>query len=145
MKKVTLTRTSMSDQGTFGVLSVDEHAWFTGELPDRGNANDVSCIPLGTYPCSYTLSFRMRKRTYEVGNVPGRSGIRIHSANFMGDKAKGLHCQLNGCVALGKKLGTMDGQQAVLLSVQAVREFEEYMGKKPFVLEVVDGMAREDR
>lgn len=145
MKKARLTRNVTGDEGTFGILEVDGFAFFTGELPDRGNANDISCIPTGTYTCRYTLSFRMKKRTYQVDGVEGRAGIRIHSANFMGDKAKGRLCQLNGCIALGKKLGTMDGQAAILLSTQAVREFEELMGKRPFELEVVDGVAGESR
>ena len=63
-------------------------------------------------------------------------GVRIHSANFMGDSAKGLRCQLNGCIALGERLGKMDGQKAVLLSAPAVRRFEEMMAGETFKIEV---------
>lgn len=65
-----------------------------------------------------------------MGPVPARSGIRIHPAN--------LARQLNGCVALGEKLGWMDGQKAVLLSAPAVRRVEEYFRGLPFTMEVLD-------
>jgi hypothetical protein len=68
--------------------------------------------------------------------VPKRAGIRIHSANFMGDASKGFHSQLNGCVALGERLGIMEGQKALLLSKPAIRKFENCMGKQPFLLEI---------
>jgi len=68
--------------------------------------------------------------------VPGRAGIREHSANFMGDAKKGFHCQLNGCIAPGERLGWMDGQKAVLLSAPALRRFEMHMEHKPFTLEI---------
>ena len=35
-------------------------------------------IPVGTYPVSITFSPRFKKMMPLIGNVPGRSGIRIH-------------------------------------------------------------------
>jgi len=35
-------------------------------------------IPEGTYPVSVTLSPRFKRMLPLIGNVPGRSGIRIH-------------------------------------------------------------------
>lgn len=145
MKRAVLARTKTSDQGTFGVITVEGRSWFTGELPARDNQNDISRIPAGAYTCQWTMSFRFRKRMWELTGVPGRAGIRIHSANFMGAKDRGYRCQLNGCIALGKKLGTMDGQAAIFLSSTAVREFEEFMGTKPFTLEVKDEPTGNDR
>ena len=75
---------------------------------------------------------------YEIINVPKRFGIRIHAANFMGDEKKGKKKQLNGCIALGLRIGTMDNQTALLLSGPAIRKLEDITGKKPFLLEIKD-------
>jgi hypothetical protein len=74
---------------------------------------------------------------YEVVGVPRRGGIRIHSANFMGDQALGYKVQLQGCIALGEKLGYIGTQKAILISKPAVSHFELIMGGKPFTLEVL--------
>lgn len=54
----------------------------------------------------------------------------------MGDAGKGLKCQLNGCIAIGERLGWIAGQKAVLLSAPAVRRLEEAFGGRPFSLEI---------
>jgi hypothetical protein len=136
MRNVLLERLETGDAGTFGRITADGLVLYTGELPDRDNAANVSCIPAGTYTCSYTYSPRFRRLMYGIEPVPGRAGVRIHSANFMGDSAKGLRCQLNGCIALGERLGKMDGQKAVLLSAPAVRRFVDLMAGETFKIEV---------
>ncbi len=75
---------------------------------------------------------------YLISQVPSRAGIRVHTANFMGDKSKGLKCQLNGCISLGSRLGKIDGQKAVLLSAPAIRKFEQVMNGQPFLLEITN-------
>ena len=136
--KAVLERLESSDQGTFGRITVGSTTLFTGELPEKGNASNASCIPAGKYKCVWTYSNAFKRRMYLVDSVPSRAGIRIHSANFMGDRSCGLKCQLYGCIALGEKLGVMDGQKAVLLSACAVRKLEAAMGRQPFELEIVD-------
>lgn len=131
---VVLTRFDKSDQGVFGRLSVLN--LFTGELPDRDNQSSVSCIPIGIYRVVWAWSPRFRRYTYRLLNVPSRAGILKHSANFMGDASLGLHCQLNGCIALGERVGWMGRQKALLLSAPAVRRFQEFMQHKPFDLEI---------
>lgn len=136
MKKVTLTRLDSSDQGTFGKIKIDSLVLFSGELPRRENKNNVSCIPSGLYQVVWTFSPRFKRFMYEVLNVPQRSAIRKHSANLMGDSTLGFKAQLNGCIALGEKLGYIDKQKALLLSAPAMRRFENFMERKPFLLEV---------
>ncbi len=137
MNKVILTRLDQSDQGTFGKLVYAGHTRFTGELPDRDNKNNISCIPKGIYKVLWTKSPRMKKFTYEVVGVPGRGGIRFHSANLMGDESKGFKVQLQGCISLGEKLGYINGQKAILVSRPAVGHFEFIMDMKPFILEII--------
>ena len=135
-----LQRLETSNHGTFGRLSIDgvSQKFFTGELPWRENLSNVSCIPAGRYRCVWTLSARFRRHLYLVAPVLGRAGIRIHAANLCGDSSLGLRSQLNGCVALGERLGSIDGQRAVLLSQPAMRKFESLLAGRPFELEVTD-------
>lgn len=76
---------------------------------------------------------------YLVGPVDRRTGIRIHAANLMGDAKKGYKCQLNGCIALGEKLGWIGKQKAVLVSRPAIRRLEKLTEGKPFQLEIING------
>ena len=134
--RVILERLETSDQGTFGRLIAPDLVVFTGELPWRGNASMVSCIPEGLYRAAWTWSPSFRRFLYAIYPVDGRSGIRVHGANFMGDISMGYRSQLNGCVALGERLGTFEGQKAVLLSAPAMRRFEKVMGYEPFEIEI---------
>lgn len=140
MKTIVLQRTESSDQGTFGVMNVGGHTLFTGELPWRDNANDLSCIPAGTYRCAMTYSPHFRRRLYLVDHVSHRAGVRIHSACLMGDTAKGFVSQLLGCIALGEKRGFIGNQKAILVSRSAVRKFEKALNNEPFILEVRDAL-----
>lgn len=135
--RVILERLESSAQGTFGRLTMPGLSLFTGELPDHDNAPNISCIPTGVYRCLWTWSPVFKRFMYLVDGVPGRSGVRIHSANLMGDRPPYLR-QLNGCIAPAERLGWMDGQKAVLVSAPAVRRFESLMNKQPFDLEVRD-------
>ena len=134
MKRAELQRISSLDEGTFGLIRYDDNKAYTGELPDRGNQPNLSCIPAGLYVCKWTYSPAFKRMMYIVANVVGRSGIRIHSANLMGDKTKGFKSQLYGCIALGEKLGTLGGQKAILISRPAMRHFEAWADEKDFEL-----------
>lgn len=136
MMRLKLYREETSDQGTFGQLIGTGLRLFTGELPDHDNASNISCIPPGVYRCFYSLSPRFGYYTYALDSVPGRTGVRIHSANLMGDSPPWKR-QLNGCIALGQKRGTMGGQKCVLVSRPAITELELYAGRQPFELEIV--------
>lgn len=81
---------------TFGTMQVDgEPFGFTLELPWLDNKPRESCIRAGTYPIALTWSNRWKKPMLEVVNVPGRSGIRIHNANFA--------TELLGCIAVARR------------------------------------------
>lgn len=135
--QVVLERFHSGDQGTFGrVFIPDGRFFYTGELPDRNNAPNVSCIPKGRYKVLFTFSPAFKRKMYLVDGVPSRSGIRIHSANLMGDKSMGFKAQLNGCIAIGHRMGTLDGQRALLQSAPAVSLFEQAMNWEPFELEI---------
>lgn len=134
-----LTRFDSSDEGTFGVLWIPGFpgVLFTGELPDRQNKSNISRIPAGKYRGIWCHSPRFKRNMYVLEPVPNRAGIRIHSGNLCGDRHKGYKAQFNGCIGLGLKIGLLDNQKAILLSVSAMRQFEAFMKGRPFLLEIV--------
>jgi hypothetical protein len=150
MRAATLTSKPSTMDGTFGDFVLDDGTKFKcGELPWKDNANGVSCIPASPvgkpYKCKW---FNSPKHgwCYMVYNVPNRSMIQIHSANFMGDESAGRFAQLLGCIALGKKLGNLETfagsgkfQMAVLQSKGAIAEFEDNMKHEEFLLTVIRG------
>jgi hypothetical protein len=130
MKQAKLKRIVSNEFGTFGQLSnsINNLVLFTVELPWLENKNNISCISVGKYICKWTKSPRLKKYTYEITKVSKRSGIRIHAGNFPK--------QILGCVGLGLKRGTMDGQQGIFSSQTAIRKFETIMNKEDFELEI---------
>lgn len=141
MNRVILQRLESTDQGTFGKIKTETAEFYTLELPWRDNESNISCIPEGIYQCKMTMSYRFKKMMYLVDGTGKRTGIRIHSANLAGSIEDGYKAQLNGCIAIGEKLGLIGNQKALLLSSSGVRKFIELMNKKPFTLEVKNGMA----
>jgi hypothetical protein len=135
MIKAQLVRHETSDQGTFGKFTVENMSWFSGELSWENNESNISCIPVGEYECHWEYSPKFKRNTYHV-KVPERTVIEIHPANLMGKKSKGLLCQLNGCIALGEKIGVMEGQKSLFISAPAIRKFETLMGGQAFLLGV---------
>ena len=112
-----LSRFESTEQGTFGRLG----KWFTVERTEM-------LLAAGTYKVAWMWSPRLRRRTYRLLGTAPRTGILIHQAN--------LASQLLGCIALGEKIGWMDGIKCVLVSRPAIRKFEESVARKPFELEV---------
>jgi hypothetical protein len=128
-----------SKQSLGTIMAMDGAKLFvakTLELSDKNNQNNISCIPKGTYTCKYTRSTRLSLLTqrdyytYEVLNVPNRSGIRIHSANF--------YTQIKGCIALGDSHKDLNADQSldVVHSGNTTKAFEEFMGKEDFILTI---------
>lgn len=91
MSSLTLRRTYY-DKVTIGKLIGVGVNLVTLELPWKANSPKISCIPEGTYKVTprYTPE---RGKHFEVQNVPGRSKILFHPANYAS--------QLEGCIAPG--------------------------------------------
>lgn len=90
-------------EGTLGILE-----WqglilcFTIELPWRGNAPKISCIPEGRYALRHRYSEKFGNHLEVVG-VPHRSFILLHPAN---DAKR----ELQGCIApVSYPTGTWSG------------------------------------
>jgi hypothetical protein len=100
------------------------------ELPDKDNAKSISSIPAGRYLCKWTMSPRFKRNMYEVTGVPGRAGIRIHSANYAR--------QLHGCIALGDSAKDLDkdGLLDITHSGATCAAFEKLMNGKDFYITI---------
>lgn len=111
MSDAILARYKTWDQGTFSEFVLP--GFFLSvvmiELPWRGNAVDVSCIPCGEYRCTreFFEDFKRPHWGYRVHGVPGRTGIRIHRANHAGDVLKGWKSDVKGCMGPGLRAGEL--------------------------------------
>jgi hypothetical protein len=132
------TRLSTGDTGTFGSLFLDDGtSYATGELPWRNNAVGQSCVPAGVYQCQIYDS-PTHGQVYMLQDVPGRSDVEIHAANWFGDRSLGLKCDMLGCIGLGESQGSLEGQDAILTSGQALLSFMGRQGGQPFTLTIID-------
>ncbi len=133
-----LVRFRSDDEGTFGVLVlVNQTVLFTGELPDKSNQRNISCIPTGTYLVKQVQSSSFGL-VYEVKNVPGRTDIYLHNGNYAGDAEKGFRSDVEGCILLGMDIGELDNQRVVLSSQLARGIFEGVMGDEPGILTITN-------
>lgn len=125
----TLIRTRMTRRFTRGYLILDGFVRPTLELPWLDNAKNISCIPTGRYRCEIKRSPRFGL-VYEVQEVPGRTDILFHVANRTRD--------LKGCIALGSRRGRLSGDEAVLLSSDALTDIRKHTVGSPFWLRVIE-------
>lgn len=102
-----IIREPSTPQGTFGTWYNDDGGilCLTCELPWLENAQEISCIPVGTYQV-IPHSSPAHPNVWEVSNVPLRSGILIHNGNTENDS--------KGCIIVGQYKGIIDGLPAVM-------------------------------
>jgi hypothetical protein len=111
---IELNRFCYHPEGTLGVIDFDGEKFYTIERPWLDNAPNVSCIPEGSYEAGWRDSPRFGE-TWHIKDVPDRTYILIHVANFSKD--------VQGCIGLGT--GLMGDRVAVSNSRKAVARFEE--------------------
>ena len=118
--------------GTFGIFAMPDFNWCCHSLEQRwvNNTPWVSCIPANAdgYIVKWTESPRLKRYTYQIMCVPGRSGNRIHPFNWFNES--------QGCTGFGQKVGVINRKKQLIDSGSAVKEFEILMNKNPFRLVV---------
>lgn len=114
--KVTIQRTHMRKDGTFGVLSIDGlPICLTLERQWLNNEKGKSCIPAGCYVAARVQSPKFGN-TFEVMNVASRDKILFHGGNIDDDS--------HGCILLGEQFNIWnDGTCCIASSKVAVAEF----------------------
>lgn len=142
MNFATILRRQSTDQGTPGTLCFGTSMVGTMELPWRENKKQLSCIPVGTYLCTWSRSPKFGM-CYHLHGIPNRSSVLIHAANLAGDVLLGYDTQLQGCIAPCTKLGLLRNkagamQLAGLISRPALLKLEDWGGKANFELRIED-------
>lgn len=128
--KLLLKRQKRGRESTLGILSVDGiFNCFVLEDTDRGLASNMplstikglkvfgkTAIPTGTYRVEITNSQRFKKMLPILIGVPGFSGIRIHSGNFVTDT--------DGCQLPGRSWKKQSGDYVVTESRKAASDLQ---------------------
>jgi len=131
MKHVTVLRDFKTKEVIYGNLFVVEN----GEIIFRCKTieNLSKACPSGKFPLKLEYSPRFKMNLWEVYETPGRSEIKIHTANYWQ--------QLDGCIGIGQKHQDInkDGVMDIALSKAALSEFHSAMAdiKESFIT-VVD-------
>ena len=126
MNKVTIKRIHQSDV-TVGILNYKDFRCFTLELPDKGNQQNISCIPAGEYHCFKIISNTLGN-CIEIQNVPGRTFIRIHKGNYTS--------QIQGCVLVGESLSDIN-DDLIIDVANSTKAFNNLMKATPEVFKLV--------
>jgi hypothetical protein len=109
-KSILIDRYSSEKEQTIGMFYLLDHnnsvikEWHSMELPWLDNTKRVSCIPTGNYKSVIHYSPKFGKCLW-LQDVPNRSEILIHAANFYYD--------LLGCIGIGKDLSHIDGDKYI--------------------------------
>jgi len=128
-------------EGTLEVFNEDtgelEFTCKTLELPWLDNETGISCIPEGHYDVIPRTSKKYKNHLH-ILDVPERSYILIHPANFVGsDNPRTGHSDLRGCIAVGSKFGDLnsDGIPEILNSKNTFKHLMD-VAPEGFILEV---------
>ena len=94
-----LVRLTSNASAVYGVLSIVEgdKKLFTCHTIE----NKKKIFPDGKYPVKFEHSPRFNTNLWELYGIPGRSEIKIHSANYWD--------QLDGCIGVGLNLQDING------------------------------------
>jgi len=92
---------------------------YTIERPWKNNRPNVSCIPEGKYTCQPFSGTRFQD-VVQVMNVPDRSYILIHAANFPQD--------VEGCIGVGSSFVSDALEPAVYNSKRTLADFFDVVG-----------------
>lgn len=118
MRELTLHRFCYAPFGVYGRFDLEGEWLFTVEPAWLDNAPFVSCIPDGEYTCRARQFYRGGYPAIEIADVPGRSAILFHKANWPHE--------LGGCVAPNLAL-VPGGDHCPLRGASSATAFERLM------------------
>lgn len=123
IKLLTLKRQIYKEDCVLGKLCSFDGSFTlcTLEDPDLNNQKFISCIPVGLYICVPYFSPKQQEWVWLLKNVPNREYVEIHRGNIAGE--------IEGCILVGVKHGTLGGVPAVIQSREAMNALRNYIGK----------------
>jgi hypothetical protein len=114
--RLRLDRISSNENNTFGLWFVDSD-FFAFSIEDPFHEAKVAGqtrIPAGVYRVDSTYSPRFKKNMWELLNVPGYTGVRIHSLNTADDT--------EGCIGPGFNADiNLDSVSSIHRSAEAMK------------------------
>lgn len=126
---VKLVRYFQNKDITLGVLKInaDHKPIYTLERPWLSNKQDISCIPPGFYKC-IQYSSNKHPNVFQIMNVPDRTAILFHTANYLSD--------LKGCIGVG--LSVAPDLSMIGASKNAMDLMRKTIGHNNFNLEITN-------
>lgn len=132
----TISRIELDNKSFNGCPYILEDA--VREIPNKSvrawKVKNETAIPVGTYEVEKTFSQRFGKMVYQLMNVPGFEGVRIHSGNTSHDT--------EGCLIIGKerdeKNGEVSGSRVAKDALERVLDAAVARGEK--IYWTVEGM-----
>lgn len=115
-----------------------------------GNKPFVDCIPQGEYRAKWTYSPRFKRHLFQLQDVPNRSHILIHPANFAPYEPEFKNVNksdLQGCIALGYKQDYNKNRipsRWIIDSSRAVEDFHSKVGTSDIIVKVLDTNLEEE-
>lgn len=127
--KCTLYRTKQDRYGTHGRIEDNNSnvLCYTIERPWLNNKEKESCIPEGIYLCSPHVKSNNMQLCWKLQDVPGRTGVLIHTGNTEDDST--------GCIIIG----LMYNAQGVLESKLALEQLHNKLPAE-FSLEIISAI-----
>lgn len=120
--KLTLSRKLYRSDGIFGELLGPKREFLCVTLEHAYSMKEVFYpkVPKGTYQCTRGVHRLERMEssfvTFEVMDVPGRTGILFHVGNYNDES--------QGCILLGKQMGNKsNGGKMIMSSHHAFTDF----------------------
>jgi hypothetical protein len=123
--KLIVKRNEGTGLQTLGEMTFGDFKCKTLELPWLNNQQKISCIPYGEYTCEKKYATAaIPYQHVTILNVPNRSGIAIHKANY--------YTQLRGCIAVGENQVDInnDGQKDVTNSGNTFDKLMQVLPKR---------------
>jgi len=119
------------DKGTQG-KQYDSNGNFLFYTIERSRTGDHPCIPEGVYVASRYNSPKHGPNTWQLEDVPGRTHIQFHIANWPHE--------LLGCIGPGMALATSpDGEPGVSRSREAYSTFMTLTENESFIVFTIRG------
>ncbi len=107
LKTAILTRSKAlsGDDGTFGhIVTPSGNKYCSGELPNRNNLRNRSCINPSKYHVKNLWSEHHKRNLWHILGVDGHDNIEIHSGNLCGDVDMGYASDVLGCQLYGDSI-----------------------------------------
>lgn len=112
MNKIGISRINYAPTYTLGFIRYKDFFCFTME---PAKTIGKGCIPCGTYPIEWEWSEKFQDKLWELKNVPGRSEIKVHAGNTVGDT--------EGCILVGFDASTV--MRRIISSLHALVAFDQ--------------------